>query len=100
MIQYREINQLNPLYNKLKEKITPDHSHLLLKNSLRKYATPIHLKVSEGTGIQGLYLNTIKATHRKQRAIVKSKEEKHKAFPPKSGKKQIFILSLLLQIST
>ena len=46
------------------------------------------IKVLKGAGIQGTYLNTIKAIYSMSTANIKQNVEKLKAIPPKSGKRQ------------
>ena len=58
-----------------------------------KIQHPSMLKVLERTGIQGPYLNIIKAIYRKPVANIKLNGEKLEAIPLKSGTKQSCPLS-------
>ncbi|KAL6031773.1 hypothetical protein STEG23_008317 [Scotinomys teguina] len=73
--------------NKLKEK-----NHMIIsldaEKSFDKIQHPFMIKVLEKSGIQGTYLNTIKANYSKSTATVKLNREKLKAIPLKSGTRQ------------
>jgi hypothetical protein len=58
------------------------------------------LKVLERSGIQGSYLNIIKAIYSKSIAIIKLNREKLKAIPLKSDKTRLPTLSLPIQHDT
>ena len=53
-----------------------------------KIQHPFMIKVLEGLGIRGSYLNIIKAIYSKPTANIKLNGEKLKAFPVKSGTRQ------------
>ena len=53
-----------------------------------KIQHPFMIKVLEKSGIQGTYLNIIKAIYSKSTANIKLKGEKLPAIPLKSGKRQ------------
>jgi hypothetical protein len=53
-----------------------------------KVQYPFMIKVLERSGIQGLYLNMIKAVYSKPVANIKVNGEKQEAFPLKSGTRQ------------
>ena len=63
---------------------------------------PFLLKVLERTGIQGPYLNIIKAIYSKPVANIKLNAEKLEAIPLKSGTRQgcPFSLSIFIQYGT
>ena len=73
--------------NKLKEK---DHMIISLdaEKVFDKIQHPFMLKVLERSGIQGMYLNTIKAIHSKPMANIKVNGEKFKIIPLKSEIRQ------------
>jgi hypothetical protein len=73
--------------NKLKDK---DHMIILLdaEKAFDKFQYPFMIKVFERSGIQGPYLNMIKAIYRKLVAIIKVNGEKLEAIPLKSGTRQ------------
>jgi hypothetical protein len=54
------------------------------------------IKVLEGSGIEGIYLNIIKAIYSKPVANIKVNGEKLEAIPPKSGTRQGCPLSTYL----
>ena len=58
-----------------------------------KVQHPLIIKVLERSGIQGPYLNIIKAIYSKPAAIIKLNGEKLKAIPLKSGTRQGYPLS-------
>jgi hypothetical protein len=58
------------------------------------------IKVSERSGIQGQYLNIVKAIYSKPVNNMKLNEEKLEAIQLKSGTRQGCILSLPIQYST
>ena len=92
MVQYMEIHQRNPVYNKLKDKnlmiISLDAEELF-----DKIQHPFMIKVLERSGIQGPYLNMIKAIYSKPVANIKVNGEKLEAIPLKSGSRQGCTLS-------
>jgi hypothetical protein len=73
--------------NKLKDK---KHMFISLdaEKAFDKIQHPFMIKVLERSGIQGLYLNTIKAIYSKTVANIKLSGEKLKAIPLKSGTRQ------------
>jgi hypothetical protein len=82
--------------NKLKGK--KNHIIILLdaKKAFAKIQHPSMLEVLERSGIQGLNLNTVKATYSKPVANIKLNGEKLEAIPLKSGTGQGCALSLYL----
>jgi hypothetical protein len=74
--------------NKLKGK--KNHIIILLdaKKAFAKIQHPSMLEVLERSGIQGLNLNTVKATYSKPVANIKLNGEKLEAIPLKSGTRQ------------
>ena len=60
----------------------------MLKKSFDKIQHPFMLKVLERTGIQGSYLNIVKAIYSKPEASIKLNGEKLEAIPLKSGTRQ------------
>jgi hypothetical protein len=60
----------------------------MLKKHLTKYNTTFMLKVLERSGIQGPYLNIIKANYCKPKANIKLNGDICEAIPLKSGTKQ------------
>jgi hypothetical protein len=75
---------LNQYINKLKDK---NHMIILLdaEKAFDKIQHPFKIKVLERSGIQGPYLNMIKAIYSKQVAYIKLNGEKLEATPLKSG---------------
>jgi len=61
-----------------------------------KIQHPFMIKTLQKAGIEGIFLNTIKAIYDKHTANIIFNGEKLKAFPLKSGKRQGCPLSLLL----
>jgi hypothetical protein len=60
----------------------------MLKKHLTKFKHPFMLNVFGRSGIQGLYLNIVKAIYDKQVASIKLNGEKFEAIPLKSGTRQ------------
>ena len=58
------------------------------KKAYDKIQHPFMIKVLERSGIQGMYLNIIKAIYSKLTANIKLNGEKLKAIPLKSGTRQ------------
>jgi hypothetical protein len=56
-----------------------------LKDKMKKIQHPFMIKVLERSGIQGPYLNIIKAIYSRSVANIKLKREKFEAIPLKSG---------------
>jgi hypothetical protein len=87
MDQYMEIHQCNPLY-----KQTQRQKHKIIsldaEKAFDKIQQPFVIKDLERSGIQGPYLNIIKALYSKPVANIKLNGEKLKAIPLKSGARQ------------
>ena len=66
---------------------------MLKKKSLQHKPTTLRIKVLEISGIQGTYLNIIKAIYSKSTANIKLNREKLKVISLKSGTKQGCLLS-------
>ena len=81
--------------NKLKNK-----SHMIISihadKAFDKIQNPFMIKTLQKAGIEGTYLNIIKATYDKPTANIILNGEKLKAFPLKSGTRQGCLLSSLL----
>ena len=69
-----------------------DKNHMIIsldeEKTYDKIQHPFMIKVLERSGIQGPYLNTIKAIYSKPVANIKVNGEKLEAFPLKSGTRQ------------
>jgi hypothetical protein len=65
---------------------------------LTKYNTPLHVKVLERTGIQGPYINIIKAIYCKPTANIKLNEDVLEAIPIETWTRPGCPLSLYLAI--
>jgi len=82
MVQYMENHQRNPLYK----------NHMIIsldaEKAFDKIQHPFMIKVLERSGIQGLYLNIVKAIYGKPVANIKLNGEKLEAIPLKSGSRQ------------
>ena len=61
-----------------------------------KVQHPFLIKTLSKVGIEGAFLNMIKATYKKPTANIILNVQKLKAFPPRSGTRQGCLLSLLL----
>jgi hypothetical protein len=86
-----EIHQLNPRYKQIQRKkmiISLD-----AEKDFNKIQHPFMLKVLERSGIQGLYLNIIKAMYSKPAANIKLNREKLEAIPLKSETRKGCLLS-------
>ena len=83
---WKSINVIHYI-NKLKEK---HHMIILLdaEKAFDKNLTPLHDKVWKILGIQGPYLNIVKAIYSKTVANIKLNGEKLEAIPLKSGTRQ------------
>ena len=79
--------------NKLKNK---NHISIDAENAFDKIQHPFMIKTIQKAGIEGTYLNIIKAIYDKPTANIILKGEKLKAFPLKSGTRQACPLSPLL----
>ena len=66
---------------------------IILLDAKKKPATALRIKVLEISGIQGTYLNIIKAIYSKPTANIKLNREKLKVISLKSGTKQGCLLS-------
>ena len=81
--------------NKLKDK-----NHIIisidLEKAFDKIQHPFMIKILQKMGIEGTYLNTVKAIYDKPTANIISNGEKLKAFPLRSGTRQGCSLSALL----
>ena len=81
--------------NKLKDKI-----HIIIsidaEKAFDKIQHPFMIKFLQKMGIEGTYLNIVKATYEKPTANIIFNGEKLKAFPPRSGARQMCPLSPLL----
>ena len=88
---------INVIYyiNKLKNK---NHMIILVdaEKAFDKIRHPFMLKTLQKMGIEGIYLNIIKAINKKPTANIILNGEKLKAFPLRSGTRQGFPLSPLL----
>jgi hypothetical protein len=70
-----------------------DKNHMILstdKKSLWQNPTPFHGRSSEETGMQGMFLNIIKAIYHKPKANISLNAKQLKPFPLKSGTIQDF----------
>jgi hypothetical protein len=90
----KSINIIHYIY-KLKDK---DHMIISLdaEKAFEKIQHPFMVKDLERSGIQGPYLNMIKAIYSKPVANIKVNDEKLKAIPLKSGTRQCCPLSTYL----
>ena len=90
----KSINVIHHI-NKLKEK-----NHVIIsvnaEKALHKTQHPFMIKTLQKVGIEGNYLNIIKAIHDKPKANIVLNGEKLKPFPLRSGKRQGCPLSPLL----
>jgi hypothetical protein len=86
MVQYTKIHQCNPVY-KQTQRQNP-HDHLVAEKVFDKIQQPFLLKVLERLGMQGPYLNMIKAIYSKPVANIKVNGEKLEAIQLKSGIRQ------------
>jgi hypothetical protein len=97
MVQHMEICQCNSPYKQTKKK-----THIIIsldiERGLDKIQHPFIIKVLERSGVQGTFLNIIKATYSKPIAKINLNEEKLKALPLKSGIRQGCPLSAYLLI--
>jgi hypothetical protein len=89
-----EIHQLNALYKQTQK------NHMIIsldaEKAFDKNQHPFMIKVLERPGIQGPYLNMIKAIYSKPVANIKVNGEKLEAIPLKSGTRQGCPLSAYL----
>jgi hypothetical protein len=87
---WKSINVIHYI-NKLK-----DISHMIISDAekaIDKIQHPFMIKVMERSGIQGPYLNIIKAIYSKPVANIKVNGEKLETIPLKSGTRQGWLLS-------
>ena len=91
---HKSINEIHHI-NKLKDK-----NHMIISiaagKALDKIQYPFMIKTLQKAGIEGTYVNTIKAMYDKPTANIVLTVEKLKAFPLKSGTRQGCPLSPLL----
>ena len=77
-----------------------DKKHMVIatdaEKAFDKIQCPFMIKTLQKAGIEGTYLNIIKAIYDKPTANIILNGEKWKAFPPKSGTRQGCTLSPLL----
>ena len=77
-----------------------DKNHMIISidadKAFDKNQHPFMIKTLQKAGIEGTYLNTIKAIYDKPSANIILNGEKLKAFPLKSGTRQAYPLSPLL----
>jgi hypothetical protein len=96
MVQYTEIHKCNPLHKQTQRK-----NHMIISLDAEKAFDKIQhffmIKVLERTGIQGPYLNIVKAISSKPVANIKLNGEKLEAIPLKSGTRQGFSFSPYLR---
>ena len=88
----KSINVIHHI-NKLKDK---NHMIISIEAAFDKIQHPFMIKTLQKAGIEGIYLNIIKAIYDKPTANVILNGKKLKAFPLKSGTRQGCPLSLLL----
>ena len=88
---------INVIYhiNKLKDK-----NHMVIsvdaEKAFSKIQHPFMIKTLQKMGIEGIYLNIVKAIYDNPTANIILNVEKLKAFPPRSGTRQEYPLSPLL----
>ena len=94
MFEKKKINVIHHI-NKLKNK-----NHMIMsidaEKAFEKIQHPFMIKTLQKVGIEGTYLNIIKATYDTPTANIILNGEKLKAFPLRSGTRQGCPLSLLL----
>ena len=95
ILQYPQINHVIHHSNKLKNK-----NHMIISidsvKAFDKIQHPFMIKTLQKAGLEGTYLNIIKAIYDKSTANIILNGEKLKAFPLKSGTRQECPLSTLL----
>ena len=95
ILQYMQINQCDHHINQLKDKI-----HMIIstyaEKALDKIQHPFMIKTLQKTGIEGTYLNIIKAIYDKSTANIILNGKKLKAHSPRSGTRQGCPVSPLL----
>ena len=91
---HKSINVIHPI-NKLKEK-----NHMIIsidaEKAFNKIQHPFMIKTLQKVGIEGTYLNIIKAIYDKPTANIVLSGQKLKPFPLRSGTRQGYQLSRLL----
>jgi hypothetical protein len=87
-----EIHQRNPLYKQTQRQKPLDHL-VGCEESICKIQHPFLIKVLERSGIQGPYLNMIKAIYSQPVTNIKVNGEKLEVIPLKSGTRQCCPLS-------
>ena len=89
----KSINGINHVY-KLKEK-----NHMILsidaEKAFDKIQHPFMIKTLQKVGIEGIYLNIIKAIHDKPTANIVLNGEKLKPFPLRSGTRPLLLTSII-----
>jgi hypothetical protein len=103
MAQYMEVHELNPLYKQTQREKTKNKKHhmIISLNAEKAFDKIQHLfkiKVLERSGMQGPYLNIVKAIYSKPVANIKLNGEKLETTPLKSGTRQCCTLSPYLFI--
>ena len=91
---HKSINVIHHI-NKLKDK---NHMIISIEAAFDKIQHPFMIKTLQKAGIEGIYLNIIKAIYDKPTANLILNGEKLKAFPLRSGTRQRCPLSLLFNI--
>ena len=87
MVQYMEIHQCSLLHKQTQRR--KPHGHFIdAEKAFDKIQHPFMLKVLERSGIQGPYLNIVKAIYSKPVASIKLNGEKLEAIPLKTGTRQ------------
>jgi hypothetical protein len=94
MVQDIEIHQCNPLYKQTQREKKNMIILLHAEKTFDKIQHPFMIKVFERSGIQGPYLNIVKAIYSKPVANITLKGEKLKVFPQNSGTIQSYPHSL------
>jgi hypothetical protein len=97
MVQYMEIHQCNPLYKRTQRK---KKKHMYFSLNADKIQHSFMLKFLERSGIQGPYLNIVKALYSKPVSNLKLNGEKIEANPLKSGTQQGFLSLPIYSCST
>ena len=85
---YKSINEIHHL-NKLKNK---NHMIISIKKTFNKIQHPFMIKAFQEVGIEGTYLNIVKAIKDKPAANIILNSAKLKAFPLRSGKNHLLLI--------
>ena len=95
MVQYSQINKGNTSHNKIKDK---NHMTILIdaEKAFDKIQHTFPIKTLSKVGIEGAFLNIIKAIYERPTANIILNEQKLRGFPLRSGTRQGFSLSPLL----